>query len=179
MGLRSVGDFDTDAHGAFKNRQQLLDVTGLGPKTFEQSAGFLRIRGGDNPLDFSGVHPETYPLVEKALGLLKRPADEVIGRSEVLRTLKPVFDRGLPPNVKKSFVMAEDLGLVVADPGQMDQIVVNLVSNAVDAMVMAICCPAHKAFTTRKLGIDVQRVAPGEAVLSLRDVQARSADGQL
>ena len=78
-----------DAHGAFRNRQQLLDVTGLGPKTFEQSAGFLRIRGGDNPLDFSGVHPETYPLVEKALGMLKRPAEEVIGRGEVLRSLKP------------------------------------------------------------------------------------------
>ncbi|TXI22861.1 MAG: S1 RNA-binding domain-containing protein, partial [Roseateles sp.] len=78
-----------DAHGAFRNRQQLLDVSGLGPKTFEQAAGFLRIRGGDNPLDFSGVHPETYPLVEKALDLLKRPAAEVIGRSEVLRTLKP------------------------------------------------------------------------------------------
>jgi uncharacterized protein len=78
-----------DANGAFRNRQQLLDVTGLGPKTFEQSAGFLRIRDGDNPLDFSGVHPETYPLVEKALTLLKRPAAEVIGRSEILRTLKP------------------------------------------------------------------------------------------
>ena len=78
-----------DAHGAFRNRQQLLDVTGLGPKTFEQAAGFLRIRGGDNPLDFSGVHPETYPLVEKALALLKRPAEEIVGRSEVLRTLKP------------------------------------------------------------------------------------------
>lgn len=78
-----------DANGPFSNRQQLLDVTGLGPKTFEQAAGFLRIRGGDNPLDVSGVHPETYPLVEKALGLLKRPAQEVIGRSEVLRTLKP------------------------------------------------------------------------------------------
>lgn len=78
-----------DANGAFRNRQQLLDVTGLGPKTFEQSAGFLRIRGGDNPLDFSGVHPETYPIVERALAQLKRPAEEIIGRSEVLRTLKP------------------------------------------------------------------------------------------
>ena len=78
-----------DAHGAFRNRQQLLDVTGLGPKTFEQSAGFLRIRDGDNPLDWSSVHPETYPLVERALALLKRPAAEVIGRSEVLRSLKP------------------------------------------------------------------------------------------
>ncbi|MFG6439131.1 Tex family protein [Roseateles sp. LKC17W] len=78
-----------DANGSFRNRQQLLDVTGLGPKTFEQAAGFLRIRGGDNPLDLSGVHPETYPLVEKALALLKRSADEIVGRSEVLRTLKP------------------------------------------------------------------------------------------
>ena len=78
-----------DANGAFRNRQQLLDVTGLGPKTFEQAAGFLRIRGGDNPLDFSGVHPETYPLVEKALAQLKRTAVDVVGRSEVLRTLKP------------------------------------------------------------------------------------------
>ena len=49
-----------EANGAFRNRQQLLSVTGLGAKTFEQSAGFLRIRSGDNPLDMTGVHPETY-----------------------------------------------------------------------------------------------------------------------
>jgi len=78
-----------DANGAFRNRQQLREVSGLGAKTFEQSAGFLRIRGGDNPLDQSGVHPETYPLVERLLGALKRPVGEVIGRSDVLRTLKP------------------------------------------------------------------------------------------
>jgi len=53
-----------EANGAFKNRLDLLKVTGLGAKTFEQSAGFLRIRGGDNPLDMTGVHPETYPVVE-------------------------------------------------------------------------------------------------------------------
>ncbi|MBP9896585.1 MAG: RNA-binding transcriptional accessory protein, partial [Giesbergeria sp.] len=56
-----------DTHGAFKNRKQLLDVAGLGAKTFEQSAGFLRIRGGDNPLDLTGVHPETYPVVERII----------------------------------------------------------------------------------------------------------------
>ncbi|HRN08329.1 MAG TPA: Tex family protein, partial [Ottowia sp.] len=56
-----------EQHGAFKSRQQLLDVSGLGPKTFEQSAGFLRIRGGDNPLDMTGVHPETYPVVEQII----------------------------------------------------------------------------------------------------------------
>ncbi|MCY7314191.1 MAG: RNA-binding transcriptional accessory protein [Rubrivivax sp.] len=78
-----------DAHGAFRNRQQLLDVAGLGPKTFEQAAGFLRIRDGDNPLDMTGVHPETYPVVQKMLAGLQRPVQELIGRSEVLRTLKP------------------------------------------------------------------------------------------
>jgi uncharacterized protein len=78
-----------DANGAFRNRQQLLDVAGLGAKTFEQAAGFLRIRGGDNPLDQSGVHPETYPVVERILGAVKRPAQEVMGRSDVIRALKP------------------------------------------------------------------------------------------
>jgi protein Tex len=78
-----------DANGAFRNRKQLLDVSGLGPKTFEQSAGFLRIRDGDNPLDQSGVHPETYPLVERILGAVKKPAREVMGRSDVIRALRP------------------------------------------------------------------------------------------
>ncbi|HEY8710779.1 MAG TPA: Tex family protein, partial [Burkholderiaceae bacterium] len=78
-----------DANGAFRNRRQLLDVSGLGAKTFEQSAGFLRIRGGDNPLDQTGVHPETYPLVERLLEALKKPAAEVMGRSDVIRALKP------------------------------------------------------------------------------------------
>ncbi len=78
-----------DANGAFHNRQQLLDVSGLGAKTFEQSAGFLRIRNGDNPLDQSGVHPETYPVVEKILGAVDKPAAEVMGRSDVIRALKP------------------------------------------------------------------------------------------
>ena len=78
-----------DAHGAFRSRRQLLDVSGLGAKTFEQSAGFLRIRGGDNALDESGVHPETYPLVERMLAAVNKRAAEVMGRSDVIRTLKP------------------------------------------------------------------------------------------
>ena len=78
-----------DAHGAFRNRQQLLDVTGLGPKTFEQAAGFLRIRDGDNPLDLSGVHPETYPLVQRILDKVARPITEVMGKSDVIRSLRP------------------------------------------------------------------------------------------
>ena len=78
-----------DANGAFAARSQLLDVTGLGPKTFEQAAGFLRIRGGTNPLDMTGVHPETYPLVERLLAATSRPITEVMGRSDVLKSLKP------------------------------------------------------------------------------------------
>jgi len=78
-----------DANGAFRSRRQLLEVSGLGAKTFEQSAGFLRIRGGDNPLDQSGVHPETYPLVERVLAALRKPAAEVMGRGDVIRSLKP------------------------------------------------------------------------------------------
>ncbi len=76
-----------DANGAFRNRKQLMEVSGLGAKTFEQSAGFLRIRGGDNPLDQSGVHPETYPLVQRLLGALNKPAAEVMGRADVFRAL--------------------------------------------------------------------------------------------
>jgi uncharacterized protein len=78
-----------DANGAFRNRKQLMEVAGLGAKTFEQAAGFLRIRGGDNPLDVSGVHPETYPLIEKMVATLGRPVGDLIGRSDVLRTLRP------------------------------------------------------------------------------------------
>lgn len=78
-----------EANGAFGNRQDLLKVTGLGAKTFEQSAGFLRIRGGDNPLDMTGVHPETYPVVEKILEKTGKPVAELMGRAEMLKTLKP------------------------------------------------------------------------------------------
>ncbi len=78
-----------DANGVFKTRQDLLKVTGLGAKTFEQSAGFLRIRGGDNPLDMTGVHPETYPVVEQIIVKTGKPIQEIMGRSDVLKTLKP------------------------------------------------------------------------------------------
>ena len=78
-----------EKHGAFKNRQQLRDVTGLGDKTFEQAAGFLRIRGGDNPLDMTGVHPEAYPLVQKIITRCAKPIEEVMGRAELLKPLRP------------------------------------------------------------------------------------------
>jgi len=78
-----------EANGAFRNRQQLMQVSGLGAKTFEQSAGFLRIRDGDNPLDMTGVHPETYPVVEKIIAHTAKPVAELMGRAEMLKTLKP------------------------------------------------------------------------------------------
>jgi len=78
-----------DANGVFKSRQDLLKVTGLGAKTFEQSAGFLRIRGGDNPLDMTGVHPETYPVVEQIIVKTAKPIQDIMGRSDVLKTLRP------------------------------------------------------------------------------------------
>ena len=78
-----------DGNGAFRSRQQLLEVSGLGPRTFEQAAGFLRIRSGDNPLDMTGVHPETYPLVEKMIAATGRPVAELMGRADVLRKLRP------------------------------------------------------------------------------------------
>lgn len=78
-----------EANGAFKTRKQLMDVSGLGAKTFEQSAGFLRIRGGDNPLDMTGVHPETYPVVEKIIGHTQQPIGSLMGRADMLKALKP------------------------------------------------------------------------------------------
>ena len=78
-----------DEHGAFKSRQQLLKVSRLGPKAFEQCAGFLRIRGGSNPLDSSAVHPESYPVVERILAKLEQTVESLLGNSSLLRSLKP------------------------------------------------------------------------------------------
>jgi len=76
-----------DQHGPFKNRQQLLEVTRLGPKAFEQAAGFLRIMNGDNPLDASAVHPETYPVIELIISKTGRDIRELLGNSSLLKTL--------------------------------------------------------------------------------------------
>ncbi|MFM9759061.1 Tex family protein [Aeromonas dhakensis] len=78
-----------DEHGAFQHRQQLLKVSRLGPKAYEQCAGFLRIRGGSNPLDGSAVHPESYPVVERILAKLVQTVDSLLGNSSLLHTLKP------------------------------------------------------------------------------------------
>jgi len=78
-----------DSRGAFGTREQLRDVPRLGPKAFEQCAGFLRIRGGGNPLDASGVHPETYPVVRRILVKTAADVATLIGNTATLRGLDP------------------------------------------------------------------------------------------
>ncbi|KON47115.1 Tex family protein [Mariprofundus ferrooxydans] len=77
-----------DTQGSFHNRQQILKVQGIGPKSFEQAAGFLRIMKGDNPLDASAVHPEAYPVVEKIVAATGKPVKELMGNREFLQQLK-------------------------------------------------------------------------------------------
>jgi len=103
-----------EANGAFKSRQQLLEVSGLGAKTFELSAGFLRIRGGENPLDMTGVHPETYPVVEKMLAQTAKPVHELMGRAEMLKTLKPE----LFANEKFGVITVKDILGELEKPGR-------------------------------------------------------------
>ncbi len=78
-----------DAKGAFATREQLKAVPRLGPKAFEQCAGFLRIQGGDDPLDASGVHPEAYPVVRRILTKTSTDVATLIGNTNTLRGLNP------------------------------------------------------------------------------------------
>ncbi|HEX3750881.1 MAG TPA: Tex-like N-terminal domain-containing protein [Streptosporangiaceae bacterium] len=78
-----------DSTGPFRGRRQLTTVPRLGPKAFEQSAGFLRIAGGDDPLDASSVHPEAYPVVRRILSAAGTPLPGLIGNTALLHTLKP------------------------------------------------------------------------------------------
>ncbi len=78
-----------DMKGAFTSRASLKAVPRLGEKTFEQAAGFLRVMNGDNPLDASAVHPESYPVVEKILADINKEMKAVIGDASLLKTLNP------------------------------------------------------------------------------------------
>ncbi len=78
-----------DAGGAFRGRTGLQKVAGLGPKAFEQCAGFLRIMDGDDPLDRSSVHPEAYPVARRIMAATELDINALIGNAEVLRSLKP------------------------------------------------------------------------------------------
>ncbi|MFJ9388242.1 Tex family protein [Nocardioides sp. NPDC101246] len=77
-----------DANGPFRTRRELTKVARLGPKAFEQAAGFLRIRGGDDPLDMSGVHPEAYPVVNRILDKASADIGSLIGNTSTLKSLK-------------------------------------------------------------------------------------------
>jgi uncharacterized protein len=74
-------------HGRFRSRVQLTAVPGFGPKTFEQAAGFLRIRGGDNPLDMTAVHPESYPVVNKIASSLGVPVADLIQKPDLVEKI--------------------------------------------------------------------------------------------
>ncbi len=103
-----------DANGAFASRADLLKVTGLGAKTFEQSAGFLRLRTSTNPLDMTGVHPETYPVVEKIMAHTGKPVAELMGRADMLKTLKPE----LFANDKFGVITVKDIIAELEKPGR-------------------------------------------------------------
>ncbi|MEV5515540.1 Tex family protein [Streptomyces flaveolus] len=78
-----------DANGPFRSRTELKKVSRLGPKAYEQCAGFLRIRGGDDPLDASSVHPEAYPVVRRMVKTVGQEVAGLIGNTSVLRSLRP------------------------------------------------------------------------------------------
>jgi uncharacterized protein len=80
---KKIVDFRND-NGRFRSRVQITAVPGVGPKTFEQAAGFLRIRGGDNPLDMTAVHPESYPIVQQIADLLQVSVERLIQEPELL-----------------------------------------------------------------------------------------------
>jgi uncharacterized protein len=77
-----------DAHGPFRSRGELKKVSRLGPKAYEQCAGFLRIRGGDDPLDASSVHPEAYPVVRRMVKTTGQQVASLIGNTSALRSLR-------------------------------------------------------------------------------------------
>ena len=103
-----------DANGAFASRSDLLKVTGLGAKTYEQSAGFLRLRGSSNPLDMTGVHPETYAVVEQIIQHTGMPVAELMGRADMLKSLKPE----LFANDRFGVITVKDILLELEKPGR-------------------------------------------------------------
>ncbi|VVE62681.1 RNA-binding transcriptional accessory protein [Pandoraea anapnoica] len=109
---KNIVDF-RDSNGPFANREALKKVPRLGDKTFEQAAGFLRVNGGDNPLDRSSVHPEAYPVVERILAKIKKSIGDVMGNGSVVRSVSPtefVDERFGLPTVKDILTELEKPG---------------------------------------------------------------------
>lgn len=110
------------AHGAFKNRRELMNVPRMGEKAFEQCAGFLRISGGDNPLDNSAVHPESYPIVKQMAKDLSCSVEELIANKELKKKLelkKYVSDKVGMPTLQD---IMEELDKPGRDPRQTIQV---------------------------------------------------------
>ncbi len=103
-----------ESQGAFASRQQLLQVSGLGAKTFEQCAGFLRIRSGANPLDNTGIHPESYPVVQRMLEKTGQPVQALMGRSDMLQSLQPE----LFANADVGIITVRDIFKELEKPGR-------------------------------------------------------------
>lgn len=118
---QNIVDYRTE-HGPFQSRRELLKVPRMGEKAFEQSAGFLRIQGGENPLDNSAVHPESYPIVEQMAKDLKCTLAELISNKELKKKLdlkKYVTDKvGMPTLLD----IMEELDKPGRDPRQTIQV---------------------------------------------------------
>ncbi|VVE38218.1 RNA-binding transcriptional accessory protein [Pandoraea cepalis] len=109
---KNIVDF-RDSNGPFPNREALKQVPRLGDKTFEQAAGFLRVTGGDNPLDRSSVHPEAYPVVERILAKIKKSIGDVMGNGSIVRSVSAtefVDERFGLPTVKDILTELEKPG---------------------------------------------------------------------
>ncbi len=102
-------------HGAFDSREALKNVPRLGAKTFEQAAGFLRIHNGSNPLDATGVHPESYALVDSLLAQAGKPLSEIIGNDGVLNTIDTTTLAANDDNVSVKAII-EELAKPARDP---------------------------------------------------------------
>nr|MBL8457018.1 RNA-binding transcriptional accessory protein [Zoogloeaceae bacterium] len=103
-----------NSNGPFKSRANLKDVPRLGPKTFEQAAGFLRVSNGDNPLDASGVHPEAYPVVERILARVQKGVRELMGDAAVLKNL----EAGLFTDTRFGLPTVKDILAELEKPGR-------------------------------------------------------------
>jgi len=102
--------------GPFKKRKEVLSIKGLGPKTFEQAAGFLRIRGSKNVLDSTAVHPERYELVEKMAKILNSPLDELVGNTEAVKKIN--FDQFIDEEKGIGKYTLEDIRKELLKPGR-------------------------------------------------------------
>ena len=102
-------------HGAFDNREALKNVPRLGVKTFEQAAGFLRVHGGSNPLDATGVHPESYALIDSLLEQTGKTLPEVIGNDGVLNSIDPTALAANDDNISVKAII-EELAKPARDP---------------------------------------------------------------